>query len=411
MQCTRRKLLSISLFVAIAAFIRNALYLASLTSSVGIDESLFIAPIETIQGHGRHETSHDPTNEDDFSLNEQTSFFSTSAWPSDEESSPYDPRSKPLPDHPTPNIDLRDLVGSMNKPYPCPRGLEYVTDHPLPDHFTYPRNEDGTFQRKIPRILHFTMKSRCMSPDFVEIMRTWRNRLGNKYSIYIHDDEAVDKLLYMRRWEEFPELKEVLGCVSSGASKADIWRYIVIWEYGGIYSDFDSAPNQFGIDSIAPEDDAFFPLEAIGIPAQYFFAASPRHPVMYLSAKHALRMMAFRQDLARTKPEMTTGPGAFKTGFMLFQNFGGYEADGYATEGVYPGFGGRTVRVVGKKGLPKQWILREAVGDKETLYKVMNMTHFHKTEGKFRMMYEKDISCLDHRWGMHMGSSSWNLIV
>jgi len=49
----------------------------------------------------------------------------------------------------------------------------------------------------------------------------------------MHDDKAVKRLFDSRKWPEFPLLKEVLPCLSSGAMKADYWRYLAIWEYGG----------------------------------------------------------------------------------------------------------------------------------------------------------------------------------
>jgi len=202
-----------------------------------------------------------------------------------------------------------------------------------------------------------------------------------------------------------------MGCVTSGAAKADIWRYVLIWEYGGVYSDFDSAPNKFDKNSITPQDDAFFPLEKLGIPAQYFFAASPRHPVMFLSAKHSFNKLSFHDDIGKVPPAVMTGPGAFKTGFLLFQRFAGYESDGYAAEGIYSGFGGRSVRVVGEKSRQNDWILREAVHDKMGGYEMMNMTHFNKAKVKFLTGWGEDISCLRQRWDVLMGASDWNMIV
>ena len=60
-------------------------------------------------------------------------------------------------------------------------------------------------------------------------------------------------------------------------------------------------------------------IEKLGIPAQYFFAASPRHLVMYLSVKHRLQTMAFWSDIANNLPAKTPGTAAFKTRFVLFQ--------------------------------------------------------------------------------------------
>ena len=154
----------------------------------------------------------------------------------------------------------------------------------------------------------------------------------------------------------------------------------MIWEYGGIYSDMDSSPRQFNADTITPDDDAWFPIEQLGIPAQYWFAASPRHPVMYLSAKHALQTMAFQADISRNNAAKTTGPGAFKTGFILFQQFKGIDTNGYVPEGLYEGAHGRTVKVVGSKDQRDEWVIREGVKAKGGNYEKMGMTHFHSTQ-------------------------------
>lgn len=118
---------------------------------------------------------------------------------------------KPLPLHPSPNADLQNLVSSHTK-YDCPEGLIYVEDHILPDNVTHP------LDRKIPHLLHVTSKSRCMTQAFASNIDRWKTALGAKYSIYIHDDEAVNKFIYQKEWTEFPELKEVMACITAGVS-------------------------------------------------------------------------------------------------------------------------------------------------------------------------------------------------
>ncbi|KAL7500473.1 hypothetical protein ACHAWT_010442 [Skeletonema menzelii] len=322
---------------------------------------------------------------------------------------PNDPRGKSLPIHPTPNYELQQLVSSHAPPYPCPNGLLYIHDHILPDNITHydidPTNTDQLIPRKIPRLLHFTSKSRCMTQAFANNLHLWKDTLGSKYSIYIHDDHAVNKFIYHRSWMEFPELQELMSCITAGAAKADVWRYLMIWEYGGIYSDMDSAPNtrKFTVDTITAEDDAWFPLEMLGIPAQYWFAASPRHPILYFSAKSALGAVAWRPDISNNNAAKTTGPGAFKVGFIYFQRFIGDVSDGYVTEGLYRGVQNRTVKVVGTKDNANEWILRESIRGKSNNYKEMGMTHFHETRGKFREMHgeEEMVGCLMQRYRMH----------
>jgi hypothetical protein len=200
------------------------------------------------------------------------------------------------------------------------------------------------------------------------------------------------------------------------AAKADIWRYLMIWEYGGIYSDIDCSPSDnFSASFIRDDDDAFFPLEALGIPAQYFFAASPRHPVMYLSAKHALQRISFRDNISANNAAKTTGPGAFKAGFILFQELAGVSSTGYVTEGIYPGAYGRSVRVVGSKELPREYILREGIkGDKKQDYVKMGMTHFQNTQGRYNELSNNRnvLGCLEVRYKMHVdGTADWVNII
>ena len=140
----------------------------------------------------------------------------------------YDPRDRPPPARGSPNAELRALVSPRGE-YGCPDGLVYVRDHVMPDNVTHPPG------RRIPRLFHITAKSRCMTAGFAENVDRWKRALGSGYSIYVHDDAAVNRFIYQRQWTEFPELKEVMGCVTAGAAKADIWRYVMVWEYGGIY--------------------------------------------------------------------------------------------------------------------------------------------------------------------------------
>jgi len=359
-------------------------------SSLGANgdyDDLLIAPEYTMDGRDLHASS-----------TARNQFKSSS--------SPFDPRGKSLPSHPSPNAELQDLVSSHEK-YHCPEGLIFVEDHILPDNVTHPPG------RRIPHLFHVTSKSRCMTQSFASNIDRWKKTLGSKYSIYIHDDDAVNKFIYQKRWTEFPELKEVMACVTAGAAKADIWRYIMVWEYGGVYSDMDSSPNKFNADSIAAEDDAFFPLEMLGIPAQYWFAASPRHPVMYLSAKHGLQTLAFRDDISNNNAAKTTGPGSFKTGFILFQQLKGIVTNGYVEEGVYMGAYGRSVKVVGSKANSNEWVIREGVKGKGGSYAQMGMTHFHATKGRFKELHRNQaVGCLDQRYKIHMDfGEDWVNIV
>ena len=57
-----------------------------------------------------------------------------------------------------------------------------------------------------------------MTPSFANNIQKWKDTLGTKYSIYIHDDDAVNKFIYEKKWLEFPEFPEIMSCVTAGVS-------------------------------------------------------------------------------------------------------------------------------------------------------------------------------------------------
>jgi hypothetical protein len=105
----------------------------------------------------------------------------------------------------------------------CPAETQLLTDVQL-------RDEEVLNMGKIPNIVHQTAKVRCVTPAFAEITNKWKLP---GYSYYFHDDDAVNRLLEMD-FPEFPHLRVVLrNCVTNGTLKADLWRYLVLWVYGG----------------------------------------------------------------------------------------------------------------------------------------------------------------------------------
>ena len=91
---------------------------------------------------------------------------------------------------------------------------------------------DAEKVKTITKILKRNMsKSHCFTPNFHNNIKLW---YFDDHSFFMHDDAAVDRL-FDRDWPEFPALlKESLSCIHSGAGKADLWRYLLLWEYGGI---------------------------------------------------------------------------------------------------------------------------------------------------------------------------------
>ena len=146
----------------------------------------------------------------------------------------------------------------------CPDGQAYVKNTHVPNSF-------NTAKRKIPKVVHMTSKSNCFTKPYASNADLWR---FEDYSFMMHDDAAVGRLFRHNEWPEFPLLKEILPCLTSGAMRADYWRYLVIWAFGGVYTDMDNAPGvQFKNGTIITDEiDAFFEVERSEVASQYFFA-------------------------------------------------------------------------------------------------------------------------------------------
>jgi mannosyltransferase OCH1-like enzyme len=303
----------------------------------------------------------------------------------------------------------------------CPRGLHLIPDtRLLSSAATTNVTKNATTSssmRKIPKIVHITAKSRCMTKPFQENIDQWR---FPGYSVFVHNDQAVDRLLN-RHWPEFPELQKLAHCLLSGASRADLWRALVLWEYGGIYTDFDNVPNhnQFQNGSvISDSDEAFFVVEQGGWLSQYFMAATPHHPLMYLLVHKIIQRVYALNDVDGQYVPRSTGPGALKYSFIafmgdqgpnIFEGFGDCNKGrnyryGTVTEGLYTGWDNSTVTVVGNRKNSSEYVIRENIERKVVSYHHMNMTHFREKkkrtqteiESCFRRIYERDLWSIRH---------------
>jgi hypothetical protein len=100
--------------------------------------------------------------------------------------------------------------------------------------------------------------------------------------------------------------------------KIDVWRILVVYKYGGIYTDIDNWPG--------PELNDTFPIEpdysffATSDPAnrctQHFFAMEPDHEIAYFTMMTILENLSGLKSIVRPKVVEVTGPKALHTGYL-----------------------------------------------------------------------------------------------
>jgi mannosyltransferase OCH1-like enzyme len=270
---------------------------------------------------------------------------------------------------------LLDSLAELDSlsPMECPEGFVRINDTHIPENFNDPT-------RKIPKIVFQTSRSRCITPQLYELTTRWRFK---GWSYYFYDDNAIMRLLHEES-EEFPHLKLLTRCIDYGTIKADLWRYLILWKYGGLYADLDSVPtSNFTMNTIEPKDDSLFVVESYYLLSQYFMSSSPKHPLMYYSLQTSLFKLLEAADTGRFNAALQTGPHALHAGFTQFMKDAGVEIRKPRFEpvsaGLFVGTNNRSTRAVGKGGRKEsnQFVVREEIGPRAKMadYKKMNMTH------------------------------------
>lgn len=200
-------------------------------------------------------------------------------------------------------IPLDVLTDELGQNITCPPDTKAV--------FNSPGNKFWSMH-KIPLVIHQTFKSRCVTEDIYELSLAWK-ALGVPY--YFHDDAAIDRLINLD-YEEFPHLHMVWDhCITKPVVKTDLWRLLLLYEYGGIYADVDNKPISFKPMTTLRVNDEMYALGDISSrPTFNFMASMPRHALPFLTLQQALYELLFIPDTGDYCPSVTTGKAMHERG-------------------------------------------------------------------------------------------------
>ena len=245
----------------------------------------------------------------------------------------------------------------------------------------------------IPKIIHQAAPNRCVSNlPFPNVWWTKSQPQLEGYAYYFHDTQAQDWLL-LQDWPEFPHLSAVAACIKpSRQALVDLWRWLVLWEYGGFVVDWDVSPGNAAVSVLTTtnmtELDAILVQQKVVPPPRrnnvYFLptlsmvAVSPQHPLSYYAVQHLLynivkrrSMWANDNDEQQRAPDefwkAITGDAPFQAAFAAFNrdmkvgipHKGGWKAD------VYQGRYNRSITLLSS---PKAPLLTNKPGWREQVY-------------------------------------------
>ena len=232
---------------------------------------------------------------------------------------------------------LDELTSIPATGYECPEGTEVFENIVEPQRVTHPSD------RKIPKIVHITAKTRCVTSGTKTHIRSWK---FPDYSLYFHDDASVYKLLDYavndRHGNQLiRDFSRSLICLSNGAALSDVWRYLVLYYYGGIYTDLDNVPGpKFSTELIQPDTDSFFFVDGMGTMSQWHMASSRHHPLLLHFLGFVKRSLYKATDNVMVNNPITrTGPGAVQHGMASFRQAidASYSYERQVPEGLYHG--------------------------------------------------------------------------
>jgi hypothetical protein len=164
-----------------------------------------------------------------------------------------------------------------------------------------------------------------------------------------------------------------------GTIEADLWRYLVLYEYGGVYSDIDSAPNEFTTTMMQNQNALFVRLDQYGMLSEFFFAAAPKHPLLFYTIHHALQRIQdseHRHHVSGPDHWAPCSPGWLS----IFPKGRGFDVpvEDPVKSGIFGGRDEWTVTVAGIASKHNEFVFRQAVTDLQKLndYENMGMTYY-----------------------------------
>ena len=147
-----------------------------------------------------------------------------------------------------------------------------------------PPREKLEYEQEIPKIIWQTMKSNQVPAIMKKYADTWIENNPEYEYRFFDDDDMIDFIS-----SDFPAYLEAFKKIKYGASKADLWRYLIMYKYGGVYVDMDCQcinPLRQWIDPGARY------VTQLGINkdfCQWLIISVPQNPIFLKAAQKALQ--------------------------------------------------------------------------------------------------------------------------
>ena len=136
--------------------------------------------------------------------------------------------------------------------------------------------------------------------------------LNPNYEYRFLNDDDIENFIKIE-FKDNPKIQECFDRLNIMVAKVDLWRYLALYKYGGIYLDMDSSINRPLDGLILPNDNAILTAEGNKEKfVQWALIFGPNHPILKHTIDHIIDNIThnrYPNDILRM-----TGPGAFTQG-------------------------------------------------------------------------------------------------
>jgi mannosyltransferase OCH1-like enzyme len=157
----------------------------------------------------------------------------------------------------------------------------------------------------IPKVIYQTWKTKNLPLTCIDVKNNIQ-KLNPEYKILLYDDQDIDNFI-KSNFDEYTYNSYLQ--LNIGASKADFWRYCILYKYGGIYLDIDSNIRR-PLNELIQEDDQCIITreESGGHFVQWFMIFEKNHPILLDTINKCCKNI---RNKTTNDIIYLTGPGAF----------------------------------------------------------------------------------------------------
>ena len=181
----------------------------------------------------------------------------------------------------------------------------------------------------IPKIIHQTWKTKNLPVNFKKYSSTWKN-FHPIWDYKLYDDN--DCLAIVKKY--FPQFLDTYLNLPIPVMKADMFRYMILYQFGGLYADIDAEALK-PFDDLIEKDDTMIVGTEINFNnlafskfnpvyknyykkhnmliqyVQYVFLSSPKNPILYQILEYIKKNNASNSGSSHIDTFLITGPAIF----------------------------------------------------------------------------------------------------